>query len=184
VAASKLVVISGGPGAGKTTLLFELERRGFRCAAEVARQIIQEQMRDGGDALPWGDRERYCRLMLERSVASYREQAATGTTFAGSTFFDRGIPDTLCYARLIGSPLTDEILTACQGYRYTTLAFLAPPWQEIYATDVARKQSYDEAVRTYGLMVEAYVDCGYEVVEIPRVDPAQRADFILSMLSS
>jgi predicted ATPase len=39
-------------------VLDELERRGFRCAAEVARQIIQEQVRDGGDALPWGDRER------------------------------------------------------------------------------------------------------------------------------
>lgn len=53
--ASKLVAISGGPGAGKTTVLLELERRGFRCAAEVARQIIQEQARDGDDALPWRD---------------------------------------------------------------------------------------------------------------------------------
>jgi predicted ATPase len=52
-----MVVISGGPGVGKTTTLLELERRGFRCAAEVARQIIQEQVRDRGDALPWGDRE-------------------------------------------------------------------------------------------------------------------------------
>ena len=99
--ASRLVVISGGPGAGKTTVLLELERRGFRCAGEVARQIIQEQARDGGDALPWGDRERYCMLMLERSIASYRDHAALN----GTTFFDRGIPDTLCYARLIGSPL-------------------------------------------------------------------------------
>ena len=77
-----LVVLSGGPGAGKTSVLAELEQRGFRCVAEVARQIIQEQVR-GGDALPWGNRERYCRLMLERSIDSYREHSLLKKT----TFF-------------------------------------------------------------------------------------------------
>ena len=176
--ASRLVVISGGPGAGKTTVLLELERRGFRCAAEVARQIIQEQARDGGDALPWRDRERYCRLMLERSIASYREHAALN----GITFFDRGIPDTLCYARLIGSPLEDEVSALCRMYRYAEHVFLAPPWQEIYSTDEERKQTFGEAVRTYELMVKAYGNCGYEVVEIPLVSPTERAEFILGML--
>jgi predicted ATPase len=177
---SKLVVISGGPGAGKTTILLELKRRRVRCAPEVARQIIQEQMRDGSDALPWGDREQYCRLMLERSIASYLEHAA----LEGTTFFDRGIPDTLCYARLIGSRLEDEILTACDRHRYMGRVFLAPPWPEIYAMDTERKQTLDEAVNTYGLMVEAYEGCGYDVVEIPRVSPSQRADFVLNTLPS
>jgi predicted ATPase len=180
VPASNLVVISGGPGAGKTTLLLELERRGFCFAAEVARQIIQEQMRDGGSALPWGDREQYCRLMLERSIASYLEHAAS----KGTTFFDRGIPDTFCYSRLIGSPLEKEIFAACERYRYMGRVFLAPPWQEIYATDAERKQTYDEVVKTYHMMGEAYEDCGYDIVEIPRVSPSQRADFIVNMLSS
>jgi predicted ATPase len=173
-----LVVLSGGPGAGKTSILAELERCGFRCAAEVARQIIQEQVRDGAYALPWGDRELYCRLMLERSIDSYREHASLKET----TFFDRGIPDTLCYSRLVGLSIEDEILDACRKYRYSERVFLAPPWQEIYATDAERKQPYSEAVKTYELMVEAYADCGYKVVEIPKTSPEMRADFIVSML--
>ena len=177
--ASKLVVISGGPGAGKTTVLLELERRGFHVEAEVARQIIQEQVRERGNALPWGDRERYCRLMLERSIASYQKYAASTETI----LFDRGIPDTFCYARLIGSPSESEFFAACDMYRYAARVFLAPPWREIYATDTERKQTYDEVVNTYHMMVEAYEDCGYEVVEIPRASPTQRADFIVSMLS-
>jgi predicted ATPase len=180
VDASRLVVISGGPGAGKTTLLLELERRGFRCAPEVARQIIQEQVRLEGDALPWGDRERYCRLMLERSIASYREHAGTEET----TFFDRGIPDALCYSRLAGLGLEDVVLAACERYRYAREVFLAPPWREIYVTDAERWQSFDEAVKTYELMVEAYRDCRYEVVEIPPVSSSLRADFLVSRLSS
>src|SRR4051794_26334759 len=95
---SKLFVISGGPGSGKTTLLAELAKLGFPCAPEVARQIIQEQMKSGGRALPWDDREQYTALTLRRSIESYLEHAG-GTALR---FFDRGIPDTLGYARLIG----------------------------------------------------------------------------------
>jgi predicted ATPase len=34
--------ITGGPGSGKTSLINELQKRGYRCMAEVARQLIQE----------------------------------------------------------------------------------------------------------------------------------------------
>ncbi len=174
-----LVAISGGPGAGKTTLLLELEQRGFRCSPEVARQIIQEQVRRGGDALPWGDRVKYCRLMLERSVAAFLEHEDS----AEIVFFDRGIPDALCYSRLAGLGLEEEILAACRRYRYVAKVFLASPWGEIYVTDPERWQDFDEAVRTYELMVTAYRDCGYEVVEIPLVSPGERADFIVRELA-
>ena len=175
---SNLMVITGGPGTGKTAVLQELDRRGFACVAEVARQIILEQMHAKGDALPWANTERYCELMLKRSVASFLKHDPAYEV----TFCDRGIPDTLCYARLIRSPLESAILEACRVYRYASRVFLAPAWREIYETDTERKQTYEEAVQTYEQMKLAYQDCGYELIEIPRIDIASRAEFILDHL--
>jgi predicted ATPase len=167
-----LVVITGGPGAGKTTLLLELERRGFRCSHEVARQIIQEQIADNGDALPWADTARYTELMLARSIMAYRENSLSREI----VFLDRGIPDVACYARLIGIPLSENL----NAYRYNRTVFLAPPWQEIYAMDAERKQTYAEAVATYETMAEVYREYGYQSVELPKASPQERAEFVLA----
>jgi predicted ATPase len=176
----KRIVISGGPGAGKTTLLEELRKRGYACSSEVARQIIQEQVQAGGDALPWGDREEYTRQMLARSVACWKSEGSDSAI----TFFDRGIPDVLCYVRLIGlSPfLEEEVRRMCHQYRYWPRVFLAPPWREIYETDAERKQDFNEAVRTYEWMVRTYQDCGYEVVTLPQGSVPKRAEFVLSQM--
>ncbi len=173
-----LFVITGGPGSGKTTLLRELVQQGFGCVPEVARQIIQEQVRGGGTALPWADRALYARRMPERSVHSYQQHASA----LHPTFFDRGIPDTLAYARLIGLKDHQAIGRACDEFRYASPVFLAPAWAEIYETDSERKQDFEEATRTYALLAETYQECGYEVLEIPRTAPQERAEFIVKRL--
>jgi predicted ATPase len=173
-----LFVISGGPGAGKTTVLRQLENLGIGHAPEVARQIIQEQVRAGGTALPWDDRESYTGLMLQRSIESYIDHACAESPL----FFDRGIPDTLSYARLIGLSNTCVIEDACRRYRYAPVVFLAPPWKEIYETDAERKQDFAEAERTYSQIAEVYLECGYELRVLPKLASRERALFILEQL--
>lgn len=126
-----LFVISGGPGAGKTTVLLELEKFGFRHVPEVARQIIQEQVKSGGKALPWEDREAYTHLMLQYSIESYLRHSPAVVPM----FSDRGIPDTLSYARLIGFQEEHALQAACRECRHASSIFLAPPWEEIYEID-------------------------------------------------
>jgi predicted ATPase len=158
---SQSVVISGGPGAGKTTLLLELERRGFRCAPEVARQIIQEQVQRGGSALPWADRTAYIELMLQGSMESFDVQAPASAPM----FAERGIPDALGYARLIAQWDMRAIELACRRYRSAMVVFLAPPRREILGTDSERTQDFGEAERTYVGLAEVYAECGYRTVE-------------------
>lgn len=172
-------VITGGPGVGKTTLLRELEKRNFKCIPEVAREIIKEQVNGNGEALPWKNKELYKALMMDRSIASY---GLINHTNNGITFFDRGIPDTLSYARLINSIISIEMDFYASHYRYNKKVFILPPWLEIYTTDNERKQTWKEAVQTYEILAETYRQYNYELIEVPKTAVEKRVDFILKML--
>lgn len=171
-------ILTGSPGAGKTTLLEALRQDGFSIVPEVAREIIKKQLETGGNALPWKDTFLYTRLMLDGSVKSYMEHLENTEIL----FFDRGIPDTLCYSEMIGNGISEEMYLAATAYRYNPKVFLLPPWPEIYTTDNERKQSWEEAEQTYHQMKAIYERFHYEVIDIPKDTIANRKKFILEIL--
>lgn len=171
-------IITGGPGSGKTTIIEELKRRGYNCINEVARKIIKEQAANNGDALPWANKEKYTYLMLQRSIDTFIENKDNSTII----FFDRGIPDTLAYAYLIKLKIFPELTEAIRSYRYNPIAFVLPPWKEIYQTDSERKQTFEEAIEIYSTLEKTYTECEYQLVEVPKTDVKERADFILSVI--
>jgi predicted ATPase len=157
-------IISGSPGAGKTSIIDKLAARGFATVAEAGRDILREQAAMGGDATHIGDARAFGELMLARGIADY-ERIADGDE---PVFFDRGIAELAGYFRLIGGPIPARVVRAAEIYRTNTMVFLAPPWREIYRQDRERKQDWAEAVRTFELVQDAYIEAGYEPVEIPR----------------
>jgi predicted ATPase len=171
----RLFVLTGGPGSGKTTLIDALGKAGYARSVEAGRGIIQDQMAIGGPALPWRDPVAFAELMLSWEMRSYhmaQEQA-------GPVFFDRGVPDVVGYLRLLGLPVPKHMEKAAEAFRYNRRVFIALPWPEIFEQDSERKQSLDEAMRTYEAMVQTYSGYGYELVELPRTTVEERVRFVI-----
>jgi predicted ATPase len=170
-------VITGGPGSGKTTLLADLARRGFVFVPEDARAVIQEQIANGGSALPWADGPRFAELLMQQSIFTWKEQAAKQSP--GPIYFDRGVGDAFTCADLVGCALPAYLRVKASACRYCDPVFLAPWWPEIYSTDTERRQNTEEAERTEHAVVKTYAGLGYRIVRLPLASPAERANFIL-----
>jgi predicted ATPase len=176
----RFFVITGGPGSGKSTLIDALAARGSARTIEAGRAIIQEQVRSGGSALPWSDPRAFAELMFEWELHSY----ARAREHNGIVFFDRGVPDVVGYLRLMNLPVPASMDAAVRSYPYNSKVFVAPPWPAIFAQDAERKQTPEEAERTYRALVGTYADYGYELVELPRVSVAERVEFVLKQIGS
>ena len=172
-------ILTGGPGSGKSSIIQALREQGYLCMDEVGRQIIQEQLSIGGNALHTADNVKFRDLMLTRSMGDYLRVNESQKPI----FFDRGIPDLIGYSHLIGVVVPDEYEKAVERYRYNRVVFVAPPWEEIYVQDAERKQDFQEAIDTYHRIVEGYQACGYETVELPKTDVLNRILFILNRVS-
>jgi predicted ATPase len=177
---SRFVIITGGPGCGKSTLIEALAAAGHAHMPEAGRSVIIDQLAIGGQALPWGDLALFGELMLQWDLRSHREAAQ----LSGTVFFDRGLPDMVGFYRLIGRPLPDHVHAAAQRFRYRPTVFIAPYWEQIYRNDDQRKQSPEEAERTYRVMAEVYPRYGYQLRELPKAPVCQRVRFVQDVLAA
>lgn len=175
----EIVVIIGGPGSGKTTVIEKLIEKGFTCYPEISREVTLEARKQGIEQLFLEQPLLFSELLLEGRKKQY--QSAVNDE-SDVIFIDRGIPDVLAYMHYIGDaypPFFDE---ACKEHKYTKIFFL-PPWEDIYISDDARYENFDQAQLISEHLTETYRKYGYELIEVPKDTPDNRILFILGHLS-
>jgi predicted ATPase len=176
-AASQRFVIAGGPGSGKSTLLHALAAAGEICYEEASRTLIREQLACKGALLPWGDLWGFAQECGTRMQAQLADSAQRRRCF-----FDRGLPDLIGYLSHGGRSAPDAWRAASRDY--APMVFFAPPWREIYVNDAERPQTFEEAQDLSAHIRQAYLDCGFRLVELVASPVPDRLEQVLGCLEA
>lgn len=170
-----LFVITGGPGTGKSTLIKALRAEGFPCFNEVSRDIISQSHQSNTDLLPWKNLPAFaeeCNRRMQEQLEHVDKMELC--------FFDRGIPDIIAYLKFGG--ITPDKQLYEMGRCYAKLVFVAPPWEAIFVNDAERPQTFAQCQQLHNLILETYVELGYQIAMIPKISVDERKYFVMNSI--
>jgi predicted ATPase len=167
-------VITGGPSTGKSTLLAELEKLGYKTIPEAARTLIDQALQKGQSLDELRGDERH----FQENVARLKQKIEAGHDTNYTTFFDRGMQDTLAYLRHYGFTAEAWVTELMEKARYQKVFLLDP--LSAFENDYARTENHEFTKRLHGLLHDAYTEFGMKPVHVPAVSPSERVAFILN----
>jgi predicted ATPase len=180
----KRYVLTGAPGAGKTSVLDALRKQGFSVVAEAATDVISQQQADGV-AEPWQQDD-----FIDRVVALQRDRLGPAPGAAGwqpAELHDRSVLCTLALARFLRYPetpqLAAEVARVVAAGVYERAAFLVRPLGFIEPT-AARRISYRESRDFERLHEAAYLEHGFQLIEVGAASVAERAALIAAEIAA
>jgi predicted ATPase len=169
---ANLHIVTGAPGSGKTAILSGI-RADVRFVGEPAREVLAQQRSINGGGTPERNPSLFVDLLLQRSIHNHEEAQRWG----GAVLFDRGVPDCIAYAKLLGTD-PEPSIRATAAYRYNREVLITRPWADIYTTDDERKMTFAATIEFQRLLESSYEQAGYTLVEVPRSPVEDRVAFV------
>ncbi|MFK7001097.1 AAA family ATPase [Flavobacterium oreochromis] len=173
-----IVVITGGPGTGKTTIINSLVEKGYVCYPEISREVTLEAKKQGVDQLFLTEPLLFSQMLLDGRLRQFQNARNEENHLV---FIDRGVPDVLAYMDFIGDQYPEHFDVQCHETRYDTV-FVLPPWEDIYISDEARYENFEQAKVIYEHLKLTYQKYGYQLIEVPTGTVEYRVDFIFNQL--
>ena len=168
---SRWYVITGAPCSGKTTIIQHLAKAGYKVMPEVARMLIDEDVARGKAI----EEIRSDEIAFQGRINERNKKTERLLPLDEIIFFDRAIPDSIAYHRLLGID-TKEALELCREnlYRKVFCLELLP-----FIKDYARIEDAERMFQLHSFLQDAYVQLGYDVILVPVLPPIDRVQFIL-----
>jgi len=165
-------VITGAPCSGKTTVINELQRRGYRCAPEVARAVIDARLAEGiSVAQMRADEAVFQRSLIDAKVA-LEEQLDPQEL----VFMDRAMPDSITYLKMKGID-ADDVTQLSKRFRYAhVFQFERLP----LLADGARVEDDERSAFLEQQLELDYSGLGYAVERVPVMSIDDRIALVLS----
>jgi predicted ATPase len=173
------VVIAGGTGTGKTSTLEALEKKlpGAVFVEESARAVVRQRGEEGRALL-----RRENKLELQEAIAKAQSEAFGAVPDDRLCIFDSGFGDTIAFLKIAGIAVPKELLEAARRSRYDAV-FWAPPRRDIFRDgNTVNPQTWEHAEQLGLLIRDTYRSLGYTVIELPKAEPRERANFVIEQL--
>lgn len=166
-------IITGGPSTGKSKTIDHLAFLGFLIRPEVARILIDNEMSKGKTLEEIrGNNKRFEEEILKIKIQTEKEASRNDLIF-----WERGMPDSLVYLK--DFPAEYKIaLEKSKKIRYKGIFILDTLPK--YEKDYARTENSKKAKLIHEGLRDIYKELGYEVINVPVMSIAQRAQFIVN----
>jgi len=168
----KKYVITGGPCSGKTTMIYAISSRGFDVIQESSRKIMKKY-----GIHPKTNFNIFQKTLMKEQIEI--EKNLEKCNF-DEVFLDRSTIDAYIYAKLGNLEYPKEILDIVKSMNYDKVFFL--DMLEEYKPDHERWETEETARHVGNELYKAYIDFGYDPIDVPVLPFEERVDFILNRI--